>query len=104
MCLFVFFLKKNLFFLKVILACQYKMPAHFSAAAASLVSGLLQTDPTRRLGAMAGGVGEIKVHPFFEGIDWAAVLAAESVGPLGHVRTAVAPARVVSHPDFENFS
>ena len=53
---------------------------------------------------MAGGVGEIKSHGFFAGTDWAAVLAADGVGPLGQARTAVAPARVVSHPDFENFS
>ncbi len=88
---------------EVILACQYKMPAHFSPEAASLIAGLLQSDPTRRLGAMVGGVADVKGHAFFSGTDWAAVLAAEQVGPLGQLR-AVQPAKVVPGPEFANFS
>lgn len=67
---------------EVILACAYKMPAHFSPEAASLVSGLLQSDPTRRLGAMAGGIRDIKEHIFFKGVDWNEVLQTQRMGPL----------------------
>lgn len=31
---------------------------------------LLQYHPTERLGAGAGGVDDIKSHPFFSKVDW----------------------------------
>nr|AML79132.1 putative LOV domain-containing protein [Phaeoceros carolinianus] len=34
-----------------------------------LIRGLLQRDPTRRLGAFQGA-NDIKAHPFFDGINW----------------------------------
>jgi len=41
-----------------------------SAEAKDLIRGLLQRDPAQRLGSRAGGVGDIKAHPFFRGTDW----------------------------------
>ena len=89
---------------ELILACKYVLPPSFSEAASSLVSGLLQSDPTRRLGAMKGGVRDIKEHAFFEGVDWDEVLAAEKIGPLGLLRSNPPAARPPPGPEFENFS
>jgi len=36
------------------------------------IKGLLSVDPTRRLGMMAGGWSDIKLHKWFEGFDWEA--------------------------------
>jgi hypothetical protein len=35
----------------------------------NLINGLLQQDPTERIGCRAG-IEEIKGHPFFHGIKW----------------------------------
>jgi len=43
---------------------------HFSAEAKSLLRGLLQRDPKKRLGSGKGDHIEIKEHPFFRSIDW----------------------------------
>jgi protein kinase A len=88
---------------EVILACQYKMPPEFAPEAAALVAGLLQSDPTRRLGAMKNGAADLKRHPFFAATDWPAVLAAEQTGPLGQIRV-VQPTKVAPGPEFSNFS
>jgi len=44
-----------------------------SPEAKSLIRGLLSSDPEKRLGCTAGGIDEIKKHPFFKDIDWTAV-------------------------------
>jgi len=41
-----------------------------SADARDFIRGLLQRDPAQRLGSRAGGVGDIRAHPFFRGVDW----------------------------------
>jgi len=43
------------------------MPS-FSSTVRSLLIGLLQKDPKKRLGF--NGAEEVKNHPFFKGIDW----------------------------------
>lgn len=88
---------------EVILACKYDMPPTFSHEAASLIRGLLQSDPTRRLGAMKGGMEEIKSHPFFNLVDWNVVLAADTIGPLGLLRTTV-EIKAPPGPEFANFT
>jgi len=45
-------------------------PAHFSPEARSLLEGLLERDPSRRLGAGPDDAEEIKRHPFFASINW----------------------------------
>ena len=62
-----------------IVAGRFSMPQSFSPAAADLVGGLLQRDPARRLGAGPGGMAQLKRHPFFAEVDWAAMEAREVV-------------------------
>ncbi|KDO23532.1 AGC protein kinase [Saprolegnia parasitica CBS 223.65] len=53
-----------------ILIAPLAFPARFgiSSAAKSLIRGLLERDPTKRLQAPA-----LKAHPFFQGLDWKAL-------------------------------
>lgn len=56
-----------------IMKSPLKFPAHFglSADVKSLIAGLLERDPTYRIGCRPGaGVNDIKNHPFFAEIDW----------------------------------
>ncbi|ORX86935.1 kinase-like protein [Basidiobolus meristosporus CBS 931.73] len=52
---------------------ELRYPDHVSAHARSLLNGLLERDPAKRLGNK--GADEIKSHPFFAEIDWAKLLA-----------------------------
>jgi 3-phosphoinositide dependent protein kinase-1 len=47
------------------------MPEGLSEAAADLIRCLLHVDPAQRIGAE--DLEELKAHPFFDGIDWAAL-------------------------------
>ena len=47
-----------------------KLPVSMSQEAKNLIVHLLNRNPSKRLGAGAGGAGEIKGHPFFQDIDW----------------------------------
>lgn len=52
-----------------ILSDPLVFPPDMSSEAKSVMTGLLQRDPSRRLGA--GGADEIKKHPFFaKYVDW----------------------------------
>ncbi|KAI9906742.1 hypothetical protein PsorP6_003871 [Peronosclerospora sorghi] len=56
-----------------IMKSPLKFPAHFglSPEVKSLISALLERDPTYRIGSRPGaGVDDIKNHVFFAGIDW----------------------------------
>lgn len=44
-----------------------------SQHAKSIIIGLLNRNPSKRLGSGFGGVEEIKRHPFFEELDWSRV-------------------------------
>ncbi|XP_072217944.1 ribosomal protein S6 kinase delta-1 [Leuresthes tenuis] len=46
------------------------IPESVSEEARSLLEQLLQYNPMERLGAGAGGVDDIKSHPFFATVDW----------------------------------
>lgn len=51
--------------------------------ASDLITALLQKQPSRRLGVIAGGVERIMGHPFFKGVDWAALSERRgSKGPI----------------------
>jgi len=41
-----------------------------SQEAKNLIVHLLNRNPSKRLGAGAGGAAEIKGHPFFANIEW----------------------------------
>ncbi|MES1913063.1 MAG: hypothetical protein MHM6MM_005293 [Cercozoa sp. M6MM] len=58
--------RKRLF--KQILERKLQFPVYFSPAVKSLLRGLMSRDPLQRLGAH--GAEEIKMHPFFNEIDW----------------------------------
>lgn len=53
-----------------------------SPEARDLIRGLLMRDPAARLGSRAGGVDEIKAHPFFRGMDWVALEKLEVEPPF----------------------
>ncbi len=57
-------------------------PGYLSPEARSLLEGLLQRDPARRLGAGNSDAQEIKNHPFFAGTDWKAVHEKRYVPPF----------------------
>jgi len=47
-----------------------KIPSYLSQEAKSLLKGLLQRNPTKRLGSGKGDAEEIKAHKFFDSINW----------------------------------
>ncbi|KAG9444134.1 hypothetical protein H6P81_015474 [Aristolochia fimbriata] len=53
-----------------IIARDLKFPDYFSDEATDLIDKLLDTDPSKRLGAGPDGYAALKMHPFFQGIDW----------------------------------
>lgn len=55
------------------------MPRAMPPEAASLIFGLLEHNPAQRLGAR--GAHEIRVHPFFAGIDWSKLIRREIEPP-----------------------
>uniref|UniRef100_A0A2K5DXA3 Ribosomal protein S6 kinase like 1 n=1 Tax=Aotus nancymaae TaxID=37293 RepID=A0A2K5DXA3_AOTNA len=61
---------------------QLQLPEWLSRPAASLLTELLQFEPTRRLGVGEGGVSKLKSHPFFSTIQWSK-LVGDLVLPSG---------------------
>ncbi|ORX44920.1 Pkinase-domain-containing protein [Hesseltinella vesiculosa] len=57
-----------------ILEAKLQLPAHLDASAKDLLKRLLVVDRTRRLGNLKGGADDIKLHPWFRGIDWLGLL------------------------------
>ncbi|XP_074563934.1 3-phosphoinositide-dependent protein kinase 2-like [Curcuma longa] len=53
-----------------IIARDLKFPEYFSHEARDLIDKLLDTDPSKRLGAGPDGYASLKKHSFFKGIDW----------------------------------
>lgn len=51
------------------------VPSVLQGSARDILVRLLQIEPEKRLGMGPGGIQEIKNHPFFGEIDWAAVNA-----------------------------
>ena len=49
---------------------ELKIPEFVSPQAASLIRGLLQKDPNKRLGGSIKDAQEIKEHPYFKDVDW----------------------------------
>lgn len=57
-------------------------PESFIPEAVDLIKKLLVIDPTRRLGVTRNGVMEIKLHPFFNGLDWQGAAERKTPPPL----------------------
>ena len=49
---------------------ELKIPEFVSEGAASLLRGLLQKDPNKRLGGSIKDAQEIKEHPYFKDVNW----------------------------------
>lgn len=62
---------------KEILKGKFKLPNYLSNAARSIIRGLLQQNPAKRL-----GIKSIKQHPFFKGINWAKLYNKEIGAPF----------------------
>lgn len=58
-----------------ILKGKIKFPSSFNANAKSLVKHLLEADLSKRYGNLKGGVDDIKLHRFFKGLDWTALVS-----------------------------
>ena len=67
---------------KAITAGTFKVPTFLSRPAASLIRGLLQRDPTKRLGYGPDGSAKVKAHPFFKLIDWKRLAARDVPSPF----------------------
>ena len=55
---------------KILTQPLYFHPDHFSKEAKDILRGLLERDPSKRLGSSREGAEELKRHPFFRDIDW----------------------------------
>lgn len=55
---------------------------HISNAARNLILALCQTDPTQRLGYVAGGARRVKDHEFFKGTNWEDLYYKRVKGPI----------------------
>jgi len=53
-----------------------------SAICRQFISDLLVKDPAKRLGCAGSDAADVQKHPFFAGVDWDAVVAAELPAPL----------------------
>eukprot|EP00479_Gromia_sphaerica_P003452 TRINITY_DN14029_c0_g1_i2.p1 TRINITY_DN14029_c0_g1~~TRINITY_DN14029_c0_g1_i2.p1 ORF type:complete len:117 (+),score=13.72 TRINITY_DN14029_c0_g1_i2:748-1098(+) len=58
---------------KKILSRDLRFPIYFSSEVKSLLRGLMNRNAQKRLGSKADAI-EIKSHPFFNGVDWDALL------------------------------
>jgi Serine/threonine protein kinase len=59
-----------------------KYPPYLSTNAKSLLEGLFRKEPEKRLGGGPGDAEEIKAHPWFDGVDWDAILRKEVQAPF----------------------
>ncbi|KAK4485715.1 hypothetical protein RD792_008361 [Penstemon davidsonii] len=56
---------------------KFKLPPRLSTEAHSLLKGLLQKDPSKRLGSGPKGADEIKFHKWFQTVNWKKLEARE---------------------------
>jgi len=65
-----------------ILKATLDIPDSVSKSAQSLIRGLLERDPIKRMGNSASDAQEIKEHPFFSSINWQKVVNLEYNPPF----------------------
>ncbi|CEM32786.1 unnamed protein product [Vitrella brassicaformis CCMP3155] len=63
-------------------AGDLRYPSFISPVAKSLLQGLFQRDPNRRLGGGNTDADEIKCHPFYASVDWDALLQRRITPPF----------------------
>eukprot|EP00210_Caulerpa_lentillifera_P008503 g8111.t1 len=78
-----------------ILSGKFAFPSYFSTHARDLIKKLLTADLTRRLGTLAGGVADVKAHPWFRGINWGLVSKRAKKAPITPI--------VLCNDDTQNF-
>lgn len=78
-----------------ILTGKFTFPSYFSTAARDLIKRLLTADLTRRLGTLVGGVGDVKGHPWFRGINWEVISKRSKKAPILPT--------ILSNDDTQNF-
>lgn len=61
---------------------KIKYPSHFSKNARSIISGLLEHKPNRRLGVINGGAALIKKHEWFEKFDFKRLVEKKYHAPI----------------------
>ena len=62
-----------------------QFPHNFPKGVRDLISKLLQPNQTLRLGMLRGGIGDIKHHAWFEGVNYAKLASALTEAPRHHV-------------------
>eukprot|EP00291_Cryptomonas_curvata_P027808 CAMPEP_0172212568 /NCGR_PEP_ID=MMETSP1050-20130122/37089_1 /TAXON_ID=233186 /ORGANISM="Cryptomonas curvata, Strain CCAP979/52" /LENGTH=361 /DNA_ID=CAMNT_0012893263 /DNA_START=151 /DNA_END=1236 /DNA_ORIENTATION=+ len=67
---------------QAILAGKIEYPRHIKKEARDLISKLLTSDLSRRLGNLKDGAKDIRNHPWFKGFDWEALLNRTMPAPL----------------------
>lgn len=59
-----------------------RCPSNFSANLKDLLQKLFQKDPQQRLGSGPKGAEELKIHPWFNCIDWDAIYKKDVRAPF----------------------
>lgn len=59
-----------------------KYPPYLSPNVRSLLEGLFKKEPDKRLGGGPNDAEDIKKHPWFDGLDWDALLRKEIPAPF----------------------
>lgn len=67
---------------EAILAGNLRYPAHVDASSKQLMSSLLEPDVSKRLGNLRDGAHDVMNHPWFFGVDWAALEAKKITAPI----------------------
>lgn len=78
---------------------SYKFPELLSGDLKSLVKGLLQIDPAKRLGSLTAGTYDIKSHTWFRGTDWRKLFLQKELAPFTPV--CLTPGDTCNFPEIE---
>jgi len=89
-----------------ILAGNTTYPQHFEQQSKELISKLLHSDRTRRIGASKNGAEDIKKHKWYRGLNWAALYNRQMEVPTQRPDGSdiVLPLKAsITNPNFDNF-
>lgn len=82
-----------------ILEGHYKCPDSLPPDCKNIIRGLLQSDPTKRLGCQKNGVFDIKSHSWFNDLNWHSILQQKAPPPF--VPICPTPGDTSNFPDIE---